>query len=340
MTAKGGWKVIRGIKSYKSLQVLSKREKESVKPAVSIAPPVFPSFGGDGSSSFDSPTTSNDTMNNLQKLLDQRNKSWASKVSESSSAKESKSDSLINVMNNLQLQTPPQTPSRIESNESNESHESTKSFPGTYLIFETENLKSKYGSQDFAHEMKLLRQYQQTEFSDSTDGVNEGYEKSTHPYFKSHFKRFHRSVSDDPEQCIRYQRNGLPLFYANRLSQDVLSPPHCEYCRGPRRFEFQLMPNILQQLPVSKFAIKSSSSTDPTKKLTPLERLQMDSGMEFGTVLVFTCERNCDLDDWYNLQGERGREQAMKHISESGMVFGKDKQVRYFYEKAIVQVEE
>ena len=61
-------------------------------------------------------------------------------------------------------------------------------------------------------------------------------------------------------QVLRYARGGKPLWISDR---DQLPPPpvpplapaaggaavpRCEYCDGPREFEFQVMPQLLHSL--------------------------------------------------------------------------------------------
>jgi pre-rRNA-processing protein TSR4 len=52
----------------------------------------------------------------------------------------------------------------------------------------------------------------------------------------------------------------------------------CSICGSPRRFECQLMPNLINVLK------KPAQSTSP------------DNQMEWGTCLVFTCENDCCMD--------------------------------------------
>lgn len=106
---------------------------------------------------------------------------------------------------------------------------------------------------------------------------------------------------------IRYELSGIPLFYQEEAvyrslhsipagtsvpvtggSFVVSGPtpkrtynpkgssllPKCPICRNPRRFECQLMPNLINEL-------KCQSS--PTE----------EDLMEWGTCLIFTCEKDC-----------------------------------------------
>ncbi|KAJ1917535.1 hypothetical protein H4219_003168 [Mycoemilia scoparia] len=111
------------------------------------------------------------------------------------------------------------------------------------------------------------------------------------------FERFLETMAENPEQCIRYSYNGVPLFYThmddsakllNKLTntpQSSLSSVNdssdsdddegahgfsysttniepCKFCGGQRVFEFQLMPALLTALPLEKFVKKESNTAN------------------------------------------------------------------------------
>lgn len=119
------------------------------------------------------------------------------------------------------------------------------------------------------------------------------------------FLRFTQRIEAAPKQCVRYELNGHPLFYQadkvhrslHSVTPGTLVPvtgaafvaegaapkrtynptlssmlPKCSICKSNRRFEFQLMPNLINML-------KTEDKTN--------------TGMEWGTCLVYTCEKDC-----------------------------------------------
>ncbi|NWT18996.1 PDD2L protein, partial [Vireo altiloquus] len=135
------------------------------------------------------------------------------------------------------------------------------------------------GFLDTDHADKLLKEYQQRECVDleqmmsesfaGEDG-NEKYEKSEVKSWDHTFHKFMKRISLCPEQILRYSWGGQPLFITcppANLDQDI---PACSNCGSSRVFEFQLMPTLVSML-------QSDS----------------DLSVEFGTVIVYTCERSC-----------------------------------------------
>ncbi|EPQ56421.1 hypothetical protein GLOTRDRAFT_59670 [Gloeophyllum trabeum ATCC 11539] len=142
------------------------------------------------------------------------------------------------------------------------------------------------------------------------------------------FERFMTRVGHEGKQCVRYDLGGTPLPFGHDSVFDKLFPapagppvpvtkgefmvqppqkrvytpaalPKCPQCGGERVFECQLMPNLINVL-------KSSSADDARPgKLTEEERkkeieraLKAENstkrrGMEWGTVMVFSCKSDC-----------------------------------------------
>ncbi|NWW05922.1 PDD2L protein, partial [Oreocharis arfaki] len=135
------------------------------------------------------------------------------------------------------------------------------------------------GFLDTDHAVQLLKEYQQRECVDleqmmsesfaGEDG-NERYEKSEVKSWDHTFRNFMKRISVCPEQILRYSWGGQPLFITcppANLDQGI---PACINCGSSRVFEFQLMPMLVSML-------QSDS----------------DLSVEFGTVIVYTCERSC-----------------------------------------------
>ncbi|NXX33432.1 PDD2L protein, partial [Nicator chloris] len=135
------------------------------------------------------------------------------------------------------------------------------------------------GFLDTDHADKLLKEYQQRECVDleqmvsesfAGEGGNEKYEKSEVKSWDHTFHKFMKRISMCPEQILRYSWGGQPLFITcppANLDQDI---PACSNCGSSRVFELQLMPTLVSML-------QSDS----------------DLSVEFGTVIVYTCERSC-----------------------------------------------
>ncbi|XP_021095413.1 programmed cell death protein 2-like isoform X2 [Heterocephalus glaber] len=85
-------------------------------------------------------------------------------------------------------------------------------------------------------------------------------------------KDYQQREGVDMEQLLsqRYSWSGEPLFLTHPILE-VSEVPACNYCGGQRTFEFQLMPALVSML-------RNANS---------------DLLVEFGTVLVYTCEKSC-----------------------------------------------
>ncbi|KAF1806252.1 programmed cell death protein 2 [Mucor lusitanicus] len=180
-------------------------------------------------------------------------------------------------------------------------------FPGQYLYIDEERTDN-YESMGI--DMSRYKEYLDMEkemLMDIDEGSSNGETWQGETYEKQHlpkgvdkqFKKFTERVECAPSQCVRYEFNGQPLFYTGLRPQDqqlITSP--CKYCKGPRVFEFQLMPNVLSILPTTEFATKDLGAAKPidAKVKNVDAKTVLDSwnvGMEFGTILVFVCQKDC-----------------------------------------------
>lgn len=135
------------------------------------------------------------------------------------------------------------------------------------------------GFLDTDHANKLLKEYQQREgvdlehlMSESFAGEdsNEKYEKTKVRSGDHTFHKFMKRISVCPEQILRYSWGGQPLFITCPPANFDNSIPACSNCGSNRVFEFQLMPALVSML-----------------------WGDADLSVEFGTVIVYTCERSC-----------------------------------------------
>ncbi|KAG0709148.1 programmed cell death protein 2 [Suillus ampliporus] len=145
------------------------------------------------------------------------------------------------------------------------------------------------------------------------------------------FDRFTKRVSNTGEQCLRYELKGIPLPFSSdkvfdrlfpvpaqdplpvtkagfkvvpavRRSYNTTSIPSCPVCKAARVFECQLMPNLINVLRISIKDEDTQKLTDEQRMKAVQEVLQKKAasdkrGMEWGTCMIFSCEKDCCLDD-------------------------------------------
>ncbi|KAH7335431.1 programmed cell death protein 2 [Rhizoctonia solani] len=138
------------------------------------------------------------------------------------------------------------------------------------------------------------------------------------------FQRFALRVGEEGVQCIRYELGGTPLpFHTDDVYKKLFPPapiapgtqvpvtgpqpvskptydptvvPRCEHCGGKRVFECQLMPNMLNMLkkPLAKAKRNAAEAEEARKQLIAAALGgQGGVGMEWGTCMVFACEKDC-----------------------------------------------
>ncbi|XP_015118632.1 programmed cell death protein 2 [Diachasma alloeum] len=83
------------------------------------------------------------------------------------------------------------------------------------------------------------------------------------------FTEFRSRVDKHPDQVLRYDRGGSPLYISAHNQPENI--PKCEECGGDRQFEFQIMPQLLNYL----------GSSDVVKDL------------DWGVMSIFTCKNSC-----------------------------------------------
>ena len=141
------------------------------------------------------------------------------------------------------------------------------------------------------------------------------------------FQKFADRLAQNPEQVLRYEYGGSPLLYskndavgrifASAQNTSLSSPlstssetkiqtashphgasriPRCPNCASPRVFELQLVPHAIAELEVEEEGLE---------------------GMEWGTVILGVCERDCAerrvgvgewgwVEEWVGVQWEEG----------------------------------
>ncbi|CAO3704030.1 unnamed protein product [Rhizopus stolonifer] len=167
-------------------------------------------------------------------------------------------------------------------------------FPGQYLYIDSEPKEPRYNGIDMSRYKDFLDM--EKDMLMDVDGggetwQGEAYEKQQLPKgFDKHFKKFTERVELEPSQCVRYEFAGHPLFYSAlrpQQQQQIVTP--CKYCKGPKVFEFQLMPNVLSILPTTEYA--TDNVKPENTKQSVMESWSV--GMEFGSILAFVCQKDC-----------------------------------------------
>lgn len=54
------------------------------------------------------------------------------------------------------------------------------------------------------------------------------------------FHRFKKRIAADPEQVLRFDRGGKPLWITSKNQPEISAIPPCDNCKAPRIFEFQV----------------------------------------------------------------------------------------------------
>ncbi|KAF5003024.1 hypothetical protein FDECE_10407 [Fusarium decemcellulare] len=112
------------------------------------------------------------------------------------------------------------------------------------------------------------------------------------------FQKFADRLAQNPDQVIRYEFAGIPLLYSKTdavgeaINKGVV--PRCSNCTARRVFEVQLTPNAIAELEADDMSLE---------------------GMEWGTIIVGVCEKDCSprgtpvgeagyLEEWAGVQWE------------------------------------
>ena len=89
------------------------------------------------------------------------------------------------------------------------------------------------------------------------------------------------------DQCLRYCRwnNEALLWTSDEGKCDSSAVPRCSTCNSERKFEFQIMPQMLHFLQVENKSEEISAKIFKEKQ---------DASCDFGTIAVYTCVNSCD----------------------------------------------
>ena len=139
-----------------------------------------------------------------------------------------------------------------------------------FIEFQTDNSPEIPSDKNFADSI------------DNSEWIGEKYEKQIIPGYSKFFKNFTRAVSENPDQILRYEWNGIPLLYSE---PNFFPIKNCDNCGSERVFEFQLMPFMHSLL---------SEANDTTCKSL---KECIEQASEWETVLIFSCKNDCGQEE-------------------------------------------
>ncbi|CAD0198291.1 unnamed protein product [Chrysodeixis includens] len=133
---------------------------------------------------------------------------------------------------------------------------------------------------DVNQEMDKLRKLMQEKKAGTLSNVSEDeldqYTKDV-PDDKV-FNKFSKRVARHPDQVLRYDRGGQPLWITGKTTEaSITDVPKCQYCNGDRQFEFQIMPQLLNFIDVG---------------------IELNS-IDWGVLAVYTCKSSCSQGPSY-----------------------------------------
>lgn len=133
------------------------------------------------------------------------------------------------------------------------------------LVIEEEELEKK----SVDNEEKQMQEYEKLVAEGKTGTLNDISEDELQSHASLDgdkvFLQFKKRISKEPDQVLRYERGGEPLWVsAEPKPSDI---PKCEYCGCERQFEFQILPQLL-------YGIKEDK-------------------LDWGVIVVYTCKKSC-----------------------------------------------
>jgi hypothetical protein len=168
-------------------------------------------------------------------------------------------------------------------------------FPGIYLHIDEEIIVEKREKKSFAAASISENITIAPEAAGGDEEWSgEQYEKFRAPGTDKSFNHFQKRVAHYPRQCVRYAVSGAqkPLLYHDLdINSTVARLGSCEQCNhSTHRFELQLMPAVLAFLPTES-AEYTKHIPESKKSNNPI----ISDGMEWGSVLVYSCGALCGL---------------------------------------------
>ncbi|KAL0983808.1 hypothetical protein UPYG_G00133040 [Umbra pygmaea] len=154
----------------------------------------------------------------------------------------------------------------------------SKAVPSTYLFPESELVTEPEDQQKDSTET-VEEEQNDPECSTLADGLAETEleDMAMHETQDSKvFQKFKQRISPEPHQVLRYCRGGSPLWVSSKHVPTEKDIPNCA-CGSKRIFEFQVMPQLLNNLKVDS----------------------PDASIDWGTLAVYTCADSCNRGEEY-----------------------------------------
>lgn len=152
-------------------------------------------------------------------------------------------------------------------------------FPEFEVIIEQEEpeeLNAKKESEKEA-EKRRLREYEEMVKAGDSGTMTEISEVDFNEFSETKedksFGKFKKTIESYETQVLRYDRHGSPLWISDHGKLDPSKVPKCVNCSSKRTFEFQIMPQMLNEL--------------------------KNYDLDWGVIAVYTCEKDCDVDEKY-----------------------------------------
>lgn len=118
--------------------------------------------------------------------------------------------------------------------------------------------------------------------------AGDGYESTSKS--ERALARFQHRLQREPGQCLRYAYGGKPLWPSNMPIPEV---PRCA-CGQIRTFELQLMPALLSVVDTDRADFLEPNAETKGKDDPGAPALLTTGGMDWMTVLVYSCPDSCD----------------------------------------------
>lgn len=151
-------------------------------------------------------------------------------------------------------------------------------FPEFEIVIEQEEQpleKSKESEKEA--ETRRTREYEDMVRNGNSGAISEISEAELNDFVESKedktFGKFKAALENYESQVLRYKRGFSPLWISDYGILNQSKVPNCELCNGPRTFEFQIMPQMLNEL--------------------------KNYELDWGIIAVYTCERDCDVNGKY-----------------------------------------
>ncbi|KAG5670171.1 hypothetical protein PVAND_000452 [Polypedilum vanderplanki] len=151
-------------------------------------------------------------------------------------------------------------------------------FPEYEIVIEREESSNIKGPESEKEaEKRRLREYDEMVKNGKTGGMSDISEKDLQEFAESKedktFGKFKKAIEENPTQVLRYSRHGKPLWISDNGILNSSQIPKCNNCGSRRTFEFQIMPQMLNEL--------------------------KNYEIDWGIIAIYTCEKDCDITGKY-----------------------------------------